>query len=371
MVEVKSQGPIGCSRCETVPGGASESGTLYLSPPLGHTRATVTSLLRGAGLDVQEVSPGILSLTLVPGRLEILNQAISKRLSLQELQDTPSLVLGPDQTLGIDTVFQAQPLRTLLARVRSEWLLDILRERRLTIAFQPIVSAADPTALFGYECLSRGVDGDGAAVGGGELYAASEDANVLFQLDLASRIAAIEAAGTHGLSSSIFINFNPASVYDPANCLRSTVRAIKDSALSPEQIVFEVVESTDVPDPDHLFNILTFYRDAGFRVALDDLGAGFSSLNMMARLRPDFIKLDMALVRDVDSDPFRATMVRKLLEAARELGVRTVAEGVETEAEWSWLKANGAYLIQGYLIAAPATPPPAPSEQARQLVVAG
>lgn len=370
MVDVKSRGPIGCNRCETVPSGASDEGTLYLATPLGHIRATIISLLRNAGLDTHVSSSGILSLPLIPGRLELLHRVLSERLSLQELQDTPSLVLGPDQTLGIDTVFQSLPLRTLLARVRSKWLLDILREQRLTIAFQPIVTAADPTSLFGYECLSRGVDENGAVVGGEELYAAAEDANVLFQLDLASRLAAIEAAGAHSLSTLIFINFNPASIYNPTYCLRSTVRAIENSALVPEQIVFEVVESTDVPDPDHLLNILTFYRDAGFRVALDDLGAGFNSLNMMARLRPDFIKLDMALVRDVDSDPFRATMVRKLMEAAHELGVRTVAEGVETEAEWSWLKTNGADLIQGYLVAAPATPPPSPSEQAHQRLAA-
>lgn len=173
------------------------------------------------------------------------------------------------------------------------------------------------------------------------------------------------------MANHVFINFNPASIYDPTFCLRSTVLAIKNSSLEPDQVVFEVVESTDVPDPAHLLNILAYYREAGLRVALDDLGAGFGSLNMMARLRPDFIKLDMALVRDVDSDPFRATMVRKLLEAAHELGVRTVAEGVETEGEWSWLRDNGADLMQGYLIAAPGTPPPLPSDHVRQLVATG
>lgn len=322
-------------------------------------------------MTVNESSPGILALPLSPGRLAAVDRAVRDHLSSQELQDTPSLILGPDQSLGIDTIFQAQPLRTLLARVRSEWLLELLRERRLSIAFQPIVSAANPAAVFGYECLSRGTDAGGSVVYGGELYAAATDANVLFQLDLASRIAAIEAASTHRISTPLFINFNPAAVYDPAYCLRSTVKAIRTSRLEPGQIVFEVVESSHVADPRHLLNILAFYREAGFRIALDDLGAGFGSLNMMARLRPDFIKLDMALVRDIDTDPFRATMVRKLLEAAHELGVRTVAEGVETEGEWTWLRDTGADLIQGYLVAAPGIPPPLPSDGARHLVPAG
>lgn len=127
MVDVTSRGPIRCSRCETVPGGAPEDGTLYLSPPLGHTRATVASLLRGADLVVHESAPGILAMPLAPGRLETINAAVHQHLSAKELQDTPSLILGPDQALGFDTVFQAQPLQTLLARVRSDWLLDVLR----------------------------------------------------------------------------------------------------------------------------------------------------------------------------------------------------------------------------------------------------
>lgn len=321
-------------------------------------------------MPVTELPPDILATPLAPGRLATLAGELQGRLSARELKDTPSLALGPDQSLGIDTVFQTQPLQTLLARERSGWLLDIMREKRLSIAFQPIVSDSDPGQVFGYECLSRGRSANGDLISGGELYAAANDANVLFQLDLASRVAAIWAVTTHAVTSSVFVNFNPASIYDPTFCLRSTVRAVKAANLDPNQIVFEVVESTDVPDPAHLLNILTFYREAGFRVALDDLGAGFGSLNMMARLRPDFVKLDMALVRDVDSDPFRATMVRKLLEAAYELGVRTVAEGVETEAEWSWLRDNGADLIQGYFTSPPGSPPPDPRQHAGRLMTA-
>ena len=102
------------------------------------------------------------------------------------------------------------------------------------------------------------------------------------------------------------------------------------------------------------------YRDAGFKVALDDLGSGFSSLNLLTMLCPDFIKLDMGLIRDVDSHPVKATIALKLLEAARELGIATIAEGVETLAEWAWVRDHGADYVQGYLFARPGSPPPAP-----------
>ena len=90
--------------------------------------------------------------------------------------------------------------------------------------------------------------------------------------------------------------------------------AIKRSGLSPDQVVFEVTESAEVKDAKHLPNILDFYRKSGFRVALDDLGVGVTSLNLLRTLRPDFAKLDVDLVREVDRDPYRAVNVSKLLE---------------------------------------------------------
>lgn len=113
-------------------------------------------------------------------------------------------------------------------------------------------------------------------------------------------------------------------------------------------------------DVDHLLGILSFYRRAGFRVALDDLGAGYSSLNLLARLRPDFVKLDMELIRGIDVDPYKAVVVDKLLDLAREVGAISVVEGVETEGEWRWAEAHGADLVQGFLCARPQADPPKP-----------
>lgn len=236
----------------------------------------------------------------------------------------------------------------------------MLREDRLETHFQPIVHAADPGEVFGYECLTRGRAADGRLIPPGELFAAATAADLLFPLDRAARLAAIRSAARHGVPCRVFINFNPSSIYTPSFCLRTTFRAVEQYGCDPARVVFEVVESEEVKDTNHLLEILKEYRAAGFAVALDDVGAGYSSLNLLARLRPDFVKLDMGLIRHVDTDPYKASVVGKLLEMARELGVRSVVEGVETAGEWQWAADHGANFVQGYLFARPAAVPPQP-----------
>lgn len=99
--------------------------------------------------------------------------------------------------------------------------------------------------------------------------------------------------------------------------------------------------------------VLQYYRDAGFLVALDDLGSGYSSLNLLHQLRPDFIKLDMELIRNVHQDLYKASITEKLLEIAQKLDIKTVAEGIECIEELNWLRERGATFAQGYLIAKP------------------
>lgn len=120
----------------------------------------------------------------------------------------------------------------------------------------------------------------------------------------------------------------------------------------------ELVETDQVKDIKHLLNIIQFYRKRGFRIALDDLGAGYSSLNLLHHIKPDFIKIDMELIRDVDQAPYKGMIVKNLLMLAENLGIETIAEGVETAKEWQWLVENKATYIQGYLFAKPAAVPP-------------
>jgi EAL domain-containing protein (putative c-di-GMP-specific phosphodiesterase class I) len=252
-------------------------------------------------------------------------------------------------------------LYTFVHSVRDRWLVDLLREERLTVHFQPIVSTTDPTRVFAHECLLRGLEPDGRLISPAPMFRAASEAGLLFHLDRAARLRSIRAAAEHGVQSSVFINFNPSSVYDPRYCLRSTLAAVEETGLPPERVVFEVTETEEVRDTDLLYRTLKFYREAGFRIALDDLGAGYSSLSLLAELRPDFVKLDLALIREVDRDPYRARVAAKLLELARSLEVASVAEGIERPEQLDWVREHGADYAQGFLFARPASPPPIPA----------
>jgi EAL domain-containing protein (putative c-di-GMP-specific phosphodiesterase class I) len=267
------------------------------------------------------------------------------------------LWMAGDREPALDDFPRVVPLQRFLAVGRSDWLLRLLSGRRLTSHFQPIVAAADTSRVFGHEALLRGVDAEERPVAPGELIAAAREADLLFQLDLAARQSAIREASRHGLAGRIFINFTPNAIYNPAYCLRSTVAAVEQADIAPERVIFEVIESERVHDLGHLERILHVYRRAGFRIALDDLGAGYSSLALMSRLRPDFVKLDMELIRGVDRDPYKAVIAEELLALARKLGISSVAEGVESPGELAWLREHGADHVQGYLIARPAAVP--------------
>lgn len=136
-----------------------------------------------------------------------------------------------------------------------------------------------------------------------------------------------------------------------------------DRALQPllRAHSLQVTESEQIKDQKRLKRILGFCRESGFKVALDDVGAGSSSLGLLSSLRPDFVKLDANLVRDVGRDPYHVKIASRLLKLAKDLGVIVVAERVETEEQWLWLVAHGADFVQGFFFGRPASLPPVPT----------
>ncbi len=348
-----------CQRCENLCAPPTHhAGVLHFRFPLTHTFGKVRSVLAHSGWEYTERN-GIVSINVAPDASATIVHAFQKVLTAHEQIDTRVIFQPAGQPFALEDAFGMTSLVRYASQIQSEWLVTMLREERLTSAFQPIVAMDTPEQVFAYECLMRGMDGD-RIISPYEILNVARGADLLFQLDLAARRSAIVGASQHGLTSKIFINFNPTAIYDPAYCLRSTIRTIDELQLSNEQIVFEVVESDDLADTNHLKNIVEYYRKVGFQVALDDLGSGFSSLNLLHELRPDYVKLDMQLIRDVYQDPFKAAITRKLLEVARELGIRTIAEGIETADEYTWLRDHGADYAQGYFIAKPALVPPIP-----------
>lgn len=216
-----------------------------------------------------------------------------------------------------------------------------------TMAFQPIIDTRR-TAVFAHEALVRGPEGQGATsildqVNTGNRYA----------FDQACRVRAIEMATGLGLTGRISINFLPNAVYEPANCIRATLAVAERCALPLDRIIFEVTEGERVVDHAHLLGIVREYRKQGFCVAIDDFGAGWSGLKLLADFQPDILKLDMGLTRGIDTDPARRAITSGILRIARDLGVTVIAEGVETTAEFHTLNDLGIDLFQGYLFCRP------------------
>jgi len=354
----------GCERCERSQDIPAGGGRLLLHVPVRHLRARVTAALDACGdpWRVQEDDRSGGRVYAVTTRdVMVLATALLPRLSGEELIVVRAMFEPAGTAASHADYFASRAVGTLLQRTRQRWLADLLADRRLVSYFQPIVMAGAPHDIYGYECLMRGrrADDDAGLIYPDELLAAAHDADLLFPLDLAARLAAIQGAATHGIREAVFINFSPAAIYDPAFCLRSTIAAVSAAGLSPEQIVFEVIESERVPsNPGHLIGILDYYRAAGFRVALDDVGSGYSSLVMLGAVRPDFLKLDKGLTTGVMGDPFRAVIAEKLIEAALGTGMAIVAEGIETAEVAQWFSSRGVQYLQGYYFARPAAIPP-------------
>ena len=220
----------------------------------------------------------------------------------------------------------------------------------ITMAFQPIVNVSTQT-VFAYEALVRGKDGAGA----GQVLAQIADHN-RYAFDQVCRTTAIELAAGLDMAATganLSINFLPNAVYEPRACIRATLAAAMRTGFPVSKIIFEFTES-EAMDADHILNILRSYRAMGFKTAIDDFGAGYAGLGLLALFQPDIVKLDMALIRDIDTDPVKRTIVRNTLNMLRDLGVEPVCEGIETPAEQDVLRDLGVDLMQGYLLARPA-----------------
>ncbi|RJU00277.1 EAL domain-containing protein [Arthrobacter frigidicola] len=239
-----------------------------------------------------------------------------------------------------------------------------------SMAFQPIYDAVS-ARIWGYEALVRGVSGEGASeilskISPEQRYRFDQDCRVK-AIELASRLFPV------GEDLKLSINFMPNAVYEPAACLRATLRAAARCSFPTSSIMFEFTENEEVTDTVHLTNIITEYRRHGFTTAIDDFGAGHAGLGLLVEFQPDLIKIDMKLVRGIDTSPARRAVVTGIVTIAEELGISVLAEGVETEAEFLFLRAVGIRLFQGYWFAEPAfeqLPQVAPSTVRRMVLSA-
>lgn len=228
---------------------------------------------------------------------------------------------------------------------------------------QPIVRL-DDMEIIGYEALAR-VDSD-PVLGPDRWLAGAEAAGRRTELELEFLKAAANLGAPPG-DAWLFVNVSPAALGDPSLL---TVRS-----RLPERLVLEITEQATSGDIHDLKEQIEPWARGQARFAIDDTGAGYSSLERVVELSPDFLKLDRSLIQGLDRDPHRAALVRALVAFAREVGTNVIAEGIETAAELAALKAARVPLGQGYFLARPAAPwpsvvvsyPPVPSSEPARL----
>lgn len=282
------------------------------------------------------------------------NRLLMKEQGAQEFLDFCLHLMEPAQVQFRIDKGEWQELSEMEQVFKTEWIDDVIRKELLVCHYQPIVTANEE--IFAYEMLARFHNEDGSVIYPNEIFPAAKSRSRLYALDRVCRMAAVRhSAAIKDVKA--FINFIPTSIYSPEFCLRSTINLANELGIDPRQLVFEVVETEKVDDIDHLRDILAFYKKKGFQYALDDVGEGYSTIEMLADLEPHYMKLDMQYVQGVAEDAEKQKTALRFLKKALEIGSVPLAEGIETKEDFEWLKQQGYELFQGYYFGKPSKEP--------------
>lgn len=244
--------------------------------------------------------------------------------------------------------------QSLFAVERSHQLRmfeQLTNRRQLHSVYQPIIALHDDT-VYGYEALMRFPQNEWFA-GPQQLFDFAAAEGMVYTLDRLARECAIESSNGLNAQQKLFINITAEIMEDPTFTPGRTLSLLKQCGLAPGNVVFEITERSSIDDFGKAKKTLDHYRNQGFQIAIDDAGAGYSSLQSIVELKPDFIKIDRSLIRGIHADPVKVHIVQTFTEFAAKLGSRIVAEGIETEDELRQIRGMGVHYGQGYLLGRP------------------
>jgi EAL domain-containing protein (putative c-di-GMP-specific phosphodiesterase class I) len=237
--------------------------------------------------------------------------------------------------------------------------LEVTFERALEsmwMAYQPIVNAGNG-ALFGFEALLR--SGEPSLPSPIAVLDAAERLNRLTELGRRIRSRASDPMKDAAPDALLFVNLHARDLED-----ENLVSPAQPLSKIASRVVLEITERASLDDVKDAKERIARLRELGFRIAVDDLGAGYAGLTSFAQLEPEFVKLDMSLVRDVDKNAVKQKLVRSMCALCKDMGITVVAEGIETRPERDMCLKLGCDLLQGYLIAKPGRPFPGISWEA-------
>lgn len=249
-------------------------------------------------------------------------------------------------------------------------LEEILQKRKLTALFQPLLDL-NSGELLGYEGLIRG-PADSHLHSPVNLFGAAQQQDLSLQLEMLCRQIVLESFVRLNLPGNLFLNVSPETLTHPSFKNGQTLEYMTQLGITPDRVIIEITENQPTYDFVAMRSALLHYRSMGFKIAIDDLGEGFSSLRLWSELRPEFIKIDMHFVQGVDTDPIKRQFLKSIQQIALSCGTDVIAEGVETEAELKVVKEIGIAVGQGYFIARPSpTPPLLASPETSRIISAG
>ncbi|MFQ5698866.1 MAG: EAL domain-containing protein [Myxococcota bacterium] len=294
-----------------------------------------------------------------------------RRIAYPYLTRSPALALG--SSLVLDRPFErpTTQIRTLIesalqtARFEREKsrraavsaIARIVVEESVTSVYEPIVRLADLSPI-GYEALARGPVGSGLE-SPIELFNAAAEANLTFELDALCRRSAVRGAGSLDALHRLFLNILPSSVHDPDFTEHRIRLALEKLGMAPRNLVLEISEREAIANYPIFREAVDRITRMGVGIALDDTGTGYASLEAAMELDPDFLKIDISLVRRIEDDPQRQELLRGLQRMAAQMDARVIAEGIETDRELDSLRELGIELGQGFLFARGGPIPPA------------
>jgi EAL domain-containing protein (putative c-di-GMP-specific phosphodiesterase class I) len=341
---------MSCSRCTSIPKLFFSKANVFVNLPTHHHVELFESTLQENQYTYEVLEEGYLiyEVNFEP-YISFLNTVVFNSV---EQKDVKILPLKREEMLSFSSLKHYRSLKDWTMLYKGREVVSIIEGERIKTLFQPIIHGKTGE-IYGYEALSRGVLEDGSIMNPEKLFSWAKDMDLMFFLDRICREISIRAASKHKINKKIFINFVPTAIYVPSLCLQSTVKALEEENIPPEQVVFEVVESEKVVDFEHLNLILDYYKSRGVSTALDDIGSGYADIEALLKLKPDYMKIDMSIIRDIHIDEKKQRLLDKFIENGKKVGSMILAEGVETLDEYGYLQTKDIDLMQGYLFGKP------------------
>lgn len=230
-------------------------------------------------------------------------------------------------------------------------LWDIIYGNKLRTVYQPIVSLENGEVM-GYEALTRG-PADSKYVNPELLFEDAIKNNLLWDLEVLCRSNAIKKFSSFNSDKLLFLNVDANVIKDEHFIKGFTMEILTKYYINPMALIFEITEKTSIKNYESFTEVINYYKNQGYKIAIDDIGTGFSELNTIAKIRPHFLKMDMSLITNITKDIFKKAIVKAFVEFANTTNTKIIAEGIEDIDDLNTLIEMGVHYGQGYLINKP------------------